>query len=312
MLGRTELVERVAREFEIHPDELESSLYADLPKQRCITAPNHELPPNELALRTNLMLIQGLMARARSVELELSGNSAAVVRHAKRKGLICVIQSTAAESSVRLSVSGPYSLFRSTLIYGRALGDLVPVLAWCNQFRLSADVILSGRALKLDIRTGDPIVPSTPPKPYDSRLEERFARMFLRSAPNWDLIREPEPIEAGGTIIFPDFAIQHRHCPSRRWLLEIVGYWTPEYLKKKMERLREARIQNLLLCVSDKLNCSDQDLPAGASILRFAKQLHPADVLRAIGDETTSHAPRAPECQAANARREGISDSTSA
>jgi predicted nuclease of restriction endonuclease-like RecB superfamily len=59
---------------------------------------------------------------------------------------------------------------------------------------------------------------------YDSRLEERFAREFRRVAPDWDLLREPEPIAAEGALIFPDFALQHRSDPSRRWLLEIVGF----------------------------------------------------------------------------------------
>ena len=81
--------------------------------------------------------------------------------------------------------------------------------------------------------------------------------MFLRASKNWDIIREPEPIAVAETLIFPDFALQHRSEPNRRWLLEIVGYWTPDYLRKKLERLREARIPNLLLCVSDKLNCAE-------------------------------------------------------
>ena len=40
---------------------------------------------------------------------------------------------------------------------------------------------------------------------------------------SWDVIREPEPVKAGTTLLFPDFALQHRIQPERRWLLEIVG-----------------------------------------------------------------------------------------
>jgi predicted nuclease of restriction endonuclease-like RecB superfamily len=71
------------------------------------------------------------------------------------------------------------------------------------------------------------------PRRYDSLLEERFAREFRRLAPAWDVIREPEPIAAAGTLIFPDFAVQRRSDPTRRWLLEIVGFfWTPDYVKR--------------------------------------------------------------------------------
>lgn len=283
-LSRGEICERVASEFGICPDELENGLYADLPSQRCLTAPAKTVPPNELALHTNLMLIQGLLSRARSVDILMTGNSGAVVRHAKRKGLICVVSKGAADGKANLALSGPYSLFRCTLLYGRVLGDLIPVLAWCNEFELSAEIVLGDKSLELRVRSGDPIFPSEPPKPFDSKLEERFCRAFLRASKTWDIIREPEPISVAGTLIFPDFALQNRNSPDKRWLLEIVGYWTPDYLRKKLERLREARIPNLLLCVSDKLNCAEGDLPEGASVIRFNKRLEPKDVLSLIGE----------------------------
>lgn len=282
-LRHQEICDRVASEFGILPEELENSLYADLPSQRCLTSPEKTIPSNELALHTNLMLIQGLLARARSVEIQMTGNSGAVVRHAKRKGLICVVNKGTADGKANLALSGPYSLFRCTLLYGRMLGDLVPVLAWCNEFELSAEIVMGTKSLALKVRSGDPIFPSEPPKPFDSKLEQRFCRAFLRAAKSWNIIREPEPISVAGTLIFPDFALQHRNNSNRRWLLEIVGYWTPDYLRKKLERLREAHIPNLLLCVSDKLNCADGDLPKGASVIRFTKRLAPEDVLRVVG-----------------------------
>jgi uncharacterized protein len=282
-LSREELCTRVAAEFGLSSEELGNALYADLPSQRCLISPAKELHPNEMALRTNLMLVQGLLSRARSVEVYLTGNSGAVVRHAKRKGLICVVKRGGDVGKACLALSGPYSLFRCTLLYGRVLGDLVPVLAWCNEFEMSAEIVMGDKSIELKVRTGDPLFPSEPPKPFDSKLEERFCRMFLRASRNWDVIREPEPIEVADTIIFPDFALQHRTDTSRRWLLEIVGYWTPDYLRKKLERLREAQIPNLLLCVSAKLNCSEEDIPKGASVIRFSKQLRPEDVLKVIG-----------------------------
>ena len=87
--------------------------------------------------------------------------------------------------------------------------------------------MLEGQRLALELRPGDPIFPAVEPRRYDSRLEERFARDFRRLAPEWDVVREPEPVPVGSTLIFPDFALQHRTDAARRWLLEIVGFWTP-------------------------------------------------------------------------------------
>src|SRR5256712_13806947 len=126
-------------------------------------------------------------------------------------------------AGVRVDLAGPFALFRNTRLYGRALGELVPLLAWCPRFRLRAECVFQGRRLSLQLGTGDPIFPASAPRRYDSRLEERFAREFRRLAPAWDVIREPEPITAGDTLVFPDFALRHRSDPARTWLPEIVG-----------------------------------------------------------------------------------------
>ena len=37
------------------------------------------------------------------------------------------------------------------------------------------------------------------------------------------------------------FAITHRREPTRRWLLEIAGFWTPAYVTEKLERPESKR-----------------------------------------------------------------------
>jgi len=68
-------------------------------------------------------------------------------------------------------------------------------------------------------------------------VEERFAREFRRLAPVWDVTREPEPIAAGGTLIFPDFALRHRSDPAREWLLEIVGSGHPTTWRESLRSI---------------------------------------------------------------------------
>ena len=175
----------------------------------------------------------------------------------------------------------PYALFRRTLLYGRALGELVPLLAWCNRFRLRADCVIQERPATLLLGSGDPIFPAASPRRYDSALEERFARDFRRIAPEWDVVREPEPVSAGSTLVFPDFALQHRR-DDRRWLVEIVGFWTPQYVARKLALLRSARLANLILCVDETRNCADADLPPTARVVRFRRRVDAAAVLRVI------------------------------
>jgi predicted nuclease of restriction endonuclease-like RecB superfamily len=266
-------------------EDLQGSLFADLPGERIVVAPPHPLSAMELALRCNLAVVQEMLFSATVVRIEVEGNTRVLIRHAKWRGLICVIAKRPGSASPTMELSGPFALFRNTRLYGRALGELVPLLAWCPRFRLRAECVLHGHRLTLQLATGDPIFPSSAPRRYDSLLEERFARDFRRLAPAWDVIREPEPIAAAGTLIFPDFAIQNRSDPTRRWLLEIVGFWTPDYVARKLALYRSARLSELILCIDEGRNCADADLPSGARVVRYQRRVDTAAVLRVI--ETT-------------------------
>ncbi len=134
----------------------------------------------------------------------------------------------------------------------------------------------------MTLATGDPIFPSSEPRRFDSRLEERFARDFARLAPDWAIVREPEPIDAGGHLFFPDFAVHPRLDPSRRWFVEIVGSWTAEYLANKLERLRRARVSNLVLCIDEDRDVGDGDLPASAAVVRYGRRVDAAKVLEIV------------------------------
>jgi hypothetical protein len=273
----------IAASLGITPASLEDALFADLAGNEIVAAPARPLSPGTLALRTNLALAQTLLSHATSVRIEADGNSRALVRHAKWRGLICTVSERSDAIDPALEISGPFALFRHTRLYGRALGEIIPLLAWCRRFRVHATCALHGRNLALSLGTGDPIFPAAEPRRYDSRLEERFARAFRRLAPDWDVLREPEPIAASGTLIFPDFALCHRRHSTRRWLLEIVGFWTPDYVTRKLALYRSARLSNLILCIDENRNCAAEDLPPGACVVRFRRSIDPATILRLIG-----------------------------
>ena len=279
---RAPVLSSVAATLGVTAGELQDSLFADLPGERLI-APLPSLSPAELTLRTNLALVQALLSRATSVRIEAEGNSRVLVRHAKLRGLICTVASRSGAGDAVLDLSGPFALFRHTRLYGRALGELVPLLPWCRRFHMVGNCVLEGQRFALELRPGDPIFPAVEPRRYDSRLEEHFARDFRRLAPEWDVVREPEPVPVGSTLIFPDFALQHRTDAARRWLLEIVGFWTPDYVANKLALYRRARLTNLILCIDEDRNCAEADLPSAALVVRFRRRVDAAAVLRCVG-----------------------------
>jgi predicted nuclease of restriction endonuclease-like RecB superfamily len=79
---------------------------------------------------------------------------------------------------------------------------------------------------------------------FDSAVEEKFARRFeaAASSTGWRLIREPDPlIVSGGKALIPDFMFEKY---GKRVYLEIVGFWTPEYLERKLKKLADVIIMS--------------------------------------------------------------------
>ncbi len=296
--GRPSESEAVLREtaarLGVEPEALLDSLFADLPGERMILAPQASLSPSELALRCNLANVQGLLYRSTEVRLALEGNSRRVVQYSKLRGLICSVAERQVEPTgtgeaeaeaaglVLVRLSGPFALFRRTLLYGRALAGLVPQLGWCRRYRLRAHCVLGVGEGVLRLQSGDPILPAVEPKRYDSKLEARFAIEFVRAAPRWDLVREPRPFAAGGALVYPDFVLIHKDDPCRRWYLEIAGFWTADYLQKKLSRYRRARLENLILCIDVERGCSEEELPEDARVVRYRRKVCVDDVLAIV------------------------------
>jgi len=279
-MQREAALDEGARLLGIPATEIATRLFGDLPGERRRGA-LPEVSPTDLARRVNLRLAQALVARSVDVRIRLVGRARAIVRHAKLRGLLCTVRESDAQVEAgTLELSGPLALFHHTQVYGRSLAELVPSLAWCERFALEAHCRIRDRDATLVLTERDPLFPSAAPRRFDSKIEARFARDLAKHAPDWELVREPSPIRCGESLFFPDFALRHR--PSQRAVLvEIVGYWTAEYLARKRAQLVASGRTDILLCVDDSLGCDDSSWPEGLAVLRFRKRVDPRSVLSA-------------------------------
>jgi uncharacterized protein len=285
--SRPDVIAAVAERFGISTAETNEYLFSDLPMERRLILPDPIPDPHSLAMQTNLALAQGLLNIASEISIELYGSTRAVVRQVHLRRLLCMAARSKSKG-VQLKISGAFSLFRHTTMYGHALASVLPLLLWCDQFDLVARCVVRGREVNTHLSSRDPIERGQPPQQYDSRIEERFARDFSKASLDWDLVREPEPFESCGTLVFPDFAIIHRRDTSKRFLLEIVGFWTPDYLREKLRRLRDLTGIPLILCINRALNCGDGEWPAHSQIVWFQKRIEPHEVLAAIDSASVS------------------------
>ena len=87
---------------------------------------------------------------------------------------------------------------------------------------------------------------------FDSILEEAFAARWAKLGTPWTLEREVDLVPVPGSAIIPDFRVAHPD--GRSVLVEIVGFWRPEYLRKKFALLRRSGRRDIVLAVSERLN----------------------------------------------------------
>lgn len=277
---------------EVMPDEIKKGLYADLQENRILT--QFDAPtPEALLHRYNLSQVQGIFYKASHIQLNAHRNDPGeyklLFRYVKLFQLMTYIEGDA-DHGFTLTIDGPYSLFKPSTRYGLALAKMLPALLHVTKWSLHATLqnrdTYSGAWKKgrFSIDSDCDLVSHYPPgKPYDSMLEASFAERWAKLKTEWKLEREVDLIPIPGSVMIPDFRLVHPSGES--YLLEIVGYWRPEYLKKKFSQVQSAECDNLILAVSERLNLEKagvkvKDVPV--PIVWFKDKLLPKSVLKVL------------------------------
>jgi predicted nuclease of restriction endonuclease-like RecB superfamily len=224
-------------------------------------------------------MCRSLLMRATEVEIDLVGDPHSVVRRAQRGGLIWSLVAVEGDRAC-LRLSGPLRLFRRTTRYGHALGQLLPELADCRQFDLCATLVFGDREVELRLRSSDPFLPPG----SATRLARRTRFRRLLEGGEWT-VRDAQPIEAGARLLFPDIELTRPGDPDRRWLLERVGFWTPQYLEEKCADYASAGVVRLILCVDERMRCGEGDAPSGIAIVWHRGSVSPEAIWQVVSSE---------------------------
>ena len=274
-------------------NEIERGLYADLQENRILTEFDPPIP-DALIHRYNLSQVQGIFYRASNIVINAHRNDPGeyklLFRYLKLFQLMAYIEGDS-DTGFTITIDGPASLFKASTRYGLSLAKMIPALLhvskWSLQAKLQQKDPYSG-----NIKTGRFVLTSDrcylvthypPGKPYDSMLEASFAKSWAKAKTEWRLEREVDLVPLPGSVMIPDFRLVHPD--GRDFLLEIVGYWRPEYLKKKFYQVRNSDVTNLILAVSERLNLEKAgvkftDLPN--RVIWFKNKLQPKAVLEIL------------------------------
>jgi predicted nuclease of restriction endonuclease-like RecB superfamily len=280
---RNEIIEDIAGSFRTTSQELEENLFGDLPERQVLLALEIPIEPETLLQRYNLALAQALLYFATDVTIEIESDFKIVWKYIKLARLIHEMEKT--RNGYRVRLTGPMSVFRNTRRYGIRMALLLPGLLLAERFSMNASVMIgeNRKLFRLDHNCGLRSHYHETPKEFDSKVEsELFEKFTTNKKTIWTIMREGDIIDLGDTVFIPDFTFSHPD--GRKAILEIVGFWTPEYIEKKLQKIRRVKDSRLIVAISRDLNCSRKDTASltDKRIIHYKGVLKVKDVMRAL------------------------------
>jgi len=263
---RRQALVRAADRLDADPDAVEESLYADREKRQILAGVDVRWTPETLVEQYNLSLAQTALFDATEVRVR-STDPKRVVSAVKRLRLLYEVRRlpererrTVGETDREVVVTGPDALFRRSRRYGTRFARLLRTVAGTAEWRLEATVDDRGTEREMVLTGDDVSVPGVDPVAevtFDSGVEADFAARFSSLDLDWDLVREPDPVAAGEHVVVPDFAFDYAHGDFRVYF-EIMGFWTPEYVEKKLSRLADVEGVEMVVAVDESLGVGEE------------------------------------------------------
>lgn len=254
-----------------------AQLYADYPEFHRLKEFPAGYTAKDLRADYDLRQAQALLYSALRVTVEARGDLKHILQYARLARLLYRIEPLSG-GGYRFVFDGPNSILRHTHAYGVEFAKFLAALVQAREFRLTADIALrkDWRPVMFTLSDADRLRSRVPaPVLFDSKLEETFARKFGPERDGWRLRREAVILEAGGVCLIPDFLFTH--ADGTEVALEIVGYWTPEYLREKFAKL--ARVASANLIVAVRKGRALQPGPLPATVLPYSTSILLRDLL---------------------------------
>jgi predicted nuclease of restriction endonuclease-like RecB superfamily len=130
---------------------------------------------------------------------------------------------------------------------------------------------------------------------FDSSIEQAFSEAFMALAAGqgvdgWRLEREPEPFLLEQSIFIPDFALTRG---QQRIYVEILGFWTPSYRERKIQKLQQLKERkDLILAIPLDAREAFATIEADFPIVFYQEQIAVTDVLQILRSRYDNFAER--------------------
>jgi uncharacterized protein len=111
---------------------------------------------------------------------------------------------------------------------------------------------------------------------FDSAIEKEFYQLGFKG---WVVRREPTVLKAGQYAFIPDFSLERN---GTRIYVEIIGFWTPEYLKHKIQKLNQLQEkESMILLVNRNLACTGSEFLA-ENLLFYDRKIPHLEIIKIL------------------------------
>ncbi|QLD85213.1 DUF790 family protein [Natronomonas halophila] len=279
--AREAALNRAADRLDAEAGDIDASLFADRDIEQVLVDCDTRYDPESLREQYDLSLAQTALFDATEVHVR-SSDPKALVSAVKRLRLMYEIERT--DEGREVIVTGPDALFRRSRRYGTRFARLLRTVAKANEWHLEATIDDRGTERLLRLDTGDVTVPGTDPvaePTFDSGVESDFYARFESLDLDWGIVREPEPLAAGEHVVIPDFAFDWKHSEFRVFF-EIMGFWTPEYVDKKLSRFADLEDVAFIVAYDESLGVGEDIEAAGHRAIPYKRTVRLKDIRDAL------------------------------
>ena len=306
---RQEIIQKIADQMHVTSEDIQTIMWNDKDENLVLTQFD-VINPKDLILWYNLSLFQTLLFKCIKMEFYVKGGLywKRVLRDVKKYGLMYNLEYYSEDNiakddgnvgAIKCVLEGPLSMFKMTDRYGTSMAKLLPSIVGTPIWEITGSIVrqtddgkkiypfeLSSKNTHEFLRViVDSQYQNNNDYVYDSSTEAVFAKRFHQYFDQndkfgWKIYREPDPLIADGKAMIPDFLFERF---GRRVYLEIVGFWTKEYLERKASKIKAlfANSKNpkhrqqvdLLVAVNSELSCSEIETIFQDRIFTFKKEV---------------------------------------
>ena len=278
--AKNKVLETIAAEFETDSNTIDKQLYADLSfQQRLISF--ESIAPKDLLDRYNLAQAQALLYKCVEMKIRVAPSEAAnyraIFNSVKRFGLIHAVSGNAADG-YEIRLTGAASLFHRSQKYGVRMAVFLPALLLCQNWKMSAEVAQKqGGNVFYELTSEQTELKSCyydEPEYENPDLEKLTKNWKKFSADGWQLQENCKVIDLGKTAFAPDSVLVSPR--GEEIYLDVLGFWTPKSLQKRLEEFEVANYTRFILVASQELRGSrDEPLWENANVLFYKTKIEP-------------------------------------